>query len=100
MFPVSTKSGSSQVIAHVRQIADNKPVRAIVAKLDLMLSIPATVIADDGDKGRIGPHGRFKLSKVETRGAVAHQGDDGGLGLGNIGSKRIAGPARSHPKSR
>ena len=65
-----------------------RAILAVLAQLDLVLGVPAGVVADDGDERQAVAHGGVELRHVEAERAVAHHGDDGRLGVGGARGDR------------
>src|SRR2546422_8985531 len=59
-----------------------------VLHLELMLGVPAGVIADDGDDRDTVADGRVELERVEPERAVAERGDDRELRPRELGAER------------
>src|SRR5207249_6212158 len=76
------------VVARRQQRAAHGARGAIVLHLELMLGVPAGVIAADGDDRDTVADGRIELERVEPERAVAERGDDRELRPRELGAER------------
>src|SRR5438445_12157977 len=74
------------VVARRQQRAAHGARGAIVLHLELMLGVPAGVIADDGDARDTVADGRIELEREDTERAVAEPGDDRDLRPPELGT--------------
>ena len=63
------------IIAHARQSTRMCAIRPELPHLDLVLCIPAPIIADHRDEGQPFARSRFKLWQMKPGCPIAHQGD-------------------------
>ncbi len=101
VFDQSSKAapgGHRLIIARGRQRAAVQSVGTERAQLDLVLGVPTQIVSDDGDKGQILAHRRFKFRDMKAQCAVAHQRNNRGLWIGRARGHGIAEPATNRPR--
>src|SRR5450631_850211 len=79
MLAVTTESDAHLVVTRRQQVATDGST--IVTKLDLVLGVPARIIADHGHERQTVTHGRVDFGAVKSERAVAQYRDDWRLGL-------------------
>ncbi len=86
---MAAERGRDEVIACARrERAALRPVRAVVAQLNLILGVPACIVADDGDERETAAHGGVELGHVKPEAAVAEDGDDRRVRARRLGRNR------------
>ena len=58
------------IVTRGQQRAANGALGAVLLDLQLMLGVPARVVADKGDEGQPATHRRVELQRVEAEGPV------------------------------
>src|SRR5690606_37985692 len=79
-----------QIIASgLAQCAPIQPVRSVLTQLDHILSVPAGIISDNGNKRSVFAGGCFKLSTMKAHRAITHHGNNRRRGSDDTCSDRI-----------
>ena len=90
-FAVAAEGGDCEIVACVRQLASDQSIGTILAKLDLMLGVPAHVVADDGNESGAFAGRGLEFGKMEAESSIAHERVDHCLRASELGGEPVAG---------
>ena len=85
---MSAKCDRDLIVTRRQQLAADQACRAVVTQLNLVLGVPAGIIADDCHKRQAVTNGGIDLCRVKAEGAVAHDRNDRRVGHRHTRGKR------------
>ncbi len=84
---MSAESDRDLVVTGWQQVTASQTIGAEIAQLDLVFGVPASVVADDGDKRKLIADSGIDLRSVEAEGAIAEHRDHRRVRFGESGGK-------------